>query len=797
MLQRANLPAGSIRGCVLLGLLLGVGGSVRADSALGEWTPLIEHKNQLVLGVRYSCDRLGVEEVWIGAEAVDADGRKPEGITVQPWRVRSREGWAYVSLWHVGRRSLQTSRLRLMMYELRQGARFPESVRARTLAHREIPFEKKWKSRADKVGGRFRSRREGPTEISIVFYYTLLQGERRPVQASARYVREGRARKSEFLGVSGPLVSGPGRSVRLLIGLDPDLTASSEALLVGLQFQGAQDLICAKLYPRDTYWNGDRLIAEGHPSALWGFWESEKRDASGLGDALEFRQDGTVRQIIGHMLDFGYERREDRLTLEASSRARGLGTLGPFGLSVLGDTMVLDGLDGERRKERAAPQSGAGSSIRGVWSYDHPSGARSYEHYDREGRMALRVPLRVNPGTWEASSRSERDSPFMGLTITVPRGDPMSFSSIVDGSQLRLMPRGNRSPDGILYYRRVSRGAWYPADTKPASGLAARWRVTIRVEGRELLGDLLLRQDGSRLSGTWERADATIPAEQIDGSLDDGRIEFGFETDRATTTFAGEVSGGTMSGTVVRDPVEPSEPTLEFPWKARRTGLIGLEPSSLIAAAVPLDLEELDAVSLARSSEIVGRWVSVGGESPGEERLEFACDGTVRMESPFWLEYEYEIQRGRLVLRGPDSGDSEHGIALEGDELTLEGPDWVLRLRRDSPPHSGRHPIVGTWKQAGAVEFSEAADEERGLWSMFLSSGLTFEFTADGRSIWRSTQRSEGTYSREGDLVEIRLEKVAQVRLGWIEGESLILRVGDSEVTFERAPVDPAAGSHG
>jgi hypothetical protein len=467
-------PAVSIRGCVLLGLLLWLGGNVRAESLLGEWTRLVEHKNQLVLGVRYSCERLGAREVWVGAEVLDANGERLDGIEVQPWRVRSREGWAYVELWHVGRKPLESDTLRLVMYERRQGEK--------RLAQRDIEFEKKWKGRADRVSGRFRSRWESPTEISIVFTYTLLQGERRPVQASARYVSRGSVVKSELLGTSGPLASGPGRSVRLLVGVDPDLTASSDALLVGLQFRGARDLFCATLHPRDMYWNGDRLIAEGHPSSLWGLWESERRDASGLGDALEFREDGTVRQIVGHMLDFGYDRRDDRLTLEPGDRAGGFGALGPFGLSASGDTLRLDGPDGERRKQRIRPDDGPDSSLHGVWSYDHPSGARSYERYDPEGRMALRVPLRVNPGKWDAD-RSDGDSPFIGLTITVPGGHRTSFTSVVDGPQLRLIPLGNRSPEGILLYRRVRAGPWYPAETDPAE----RGRVASRLEPSSLI----------------------------------------------------------------------------------------------------------------------------------------------------------------------------------------------------------------------------------------------------------------------------------------------------------------------
>jgi hypothetical protein len=76
--------------------------------------------------------------------------------------------------------------------------------------------------------------------------------------------------------------------------------------------------------------------------------------------------------------------------------------------------------------------------------------------------------------------------------------------------------------------------------------VAGTWQLSYQGKRGDHGGTLAIRQDGSKLDGTFDMKGKSGP---LSGKVDGNRVSFSAEGNKGTVTFQGTVDGNTMSGT--------------------------------------------------------------------------------------------------------------------------------------------------------------------------------------------------------------------------------------------------------
>jgi hypothetical protein len=192
----------------------------------------------------------------------------------------------------------------------------------------------------------------------------------------------------------------------------------------------------------------------GTPTGLVGFWESTAKSKGGIGNALDFRADGTVVAHMVVLVDGKYRIDGDQLVLETADADEP--TRAPLG-KVEGDTWKMTAEGETVEKKRVGAATPGAPPLVGVWTYDHyvGQGSKAFERYDTAGWMRFRMLMPGGPdsGTYERKDATVR------LTFDAK---PQVHTMTIVGDRLRLV-----SGEDEREYRYVGSTAWY-VPAKPA-----------------------------------------------------------------------------------------------------------------------------------------------------------------------------------------------------------------------------------------------------------------------------------------------------------------------------------------
>lgn len=181
--------------------------------------------------------------------------------------------------------------------------------------------------------------------------------------------------------------------------------------------------------------------ATGPGPSLVGQWESVERTPGGVGEVIEFRADGTARQISAAMGDATYKLDGDWLLTFWKDRGTGK-------VSVLANRIELEGYDllqkDEQgnlvsRLERAGPAA-KDSPVAGIWCSEDGPGLTTFTEFTQTGDMFIRLPIRELSGRYwlsgdrlavELEGSSRKEFPFRVaddvLTVTPAGGTAKQF----------------------------------------------------------------------------------------------------------------------------------------------------------------------------------------------------------------------------------------------------------------------------------------------------------------------------------------------------------------------------------
>jgi hypothetical protein len=171
----------------------------------------------------------------------------------------------------------------------------------------------------------------------------------------------------------------------------------------------------------------------------------------GIGSALQFKPDGTVRSRLVVLVDGSY-RVEDRalvVTMEGRESAIPLGEVGAevWTLSPPGATEIV--------KQRIGAAPAEASSVVGDWSYTHNTGSRAHERYRADGWLSFRLPM---PGLREG--RYEQTADRLRMTV---EGKTTSHRVTIEGDVLRLVDDEGDATE----LRYAGATPWYDFDRRP------------------------------------------------------------------------------------------------------------------------------------------------------------------------------------------------------------------------------------------------------------------------------------------------------------------------------------------
>lgn len=189
------------------------------------------------------------------------------------------------------------------------------------------------------------------------------------------------------------------------------------------------------------------------PQSLVGQWESVERSPGGVGEVIEFRADGTARQVSAAMGDATYKLDADWLLTFWKDRGSGK-------VSVLANRIEIEGYEllqkDEQgnlvsRLERAGPPV-EGSPVAGIWCSEDGPGLTTITEFTQAGDMFIRLPIRVLPGRYwlsgdqlavelEGSSRKEFQFGVADDVLTVtPAGGTAKEFRRARATVLRTLP---------------------------------------------------------------------------------------------------------------------------------------------------------------------------------------------------------------------------------------------------------------------------------------------------------------------------------------------------------------------
>jgi len=215
-----------------------------------------------------------------------------------------------------------------------------------------------------------------------------------------------------------------------------------------------------KAQPKDRKPAGPAKVREeapplGTPDGIVGCWESTAKSRGGIGQALEFRADGTVAQHMIVLVDLKY--RVDGATIVLDAMEEGEKESAPEGVPIgklEADTWTFGEGAEAVVKKRVGPAGPGAPSVVGTWSYDHPAGigTHAFERFDADGWMRFRLvmPGGASPGTYERKD--------LTLKLTFD-GKAASHALSITGDRLRLVSEDPEPQTNE--YRYVGARAWY------------------------------------------------------------------------------------------------------------------------------------------------------------------------------------------------------------------------------------------------------------------------------------------------------------------------------------------------
>jgi hypothetical protein len=142
-----------------------------------------------------------------------------------------------------------------------------------------------------------------------------------------------------------------------------------------------------------------QAITEG----LIGTWEDQMRSADGTGLTFLFTREKAVTMVFGAMVDGHYTLVGDQFTIIGTGGKRPV--IESVFLTNAGDTAIFSAGSVSDKLVRIGPGTQADSII-GEWRYIHSTGMPGYNEYSADGRMRLRVPIRVVKGRYSVSGNT-------------------------------------------------------------------------------------------------------------------------------------------------------------------------------------------------------------------------------------------------------------------------------------------------------------------------------------------------------------------------------------------------------
>jgi hypothetical protein len=162
---------------------------------------------------------------------------------------------------------------------------------------------------------------------------------------------------------------------------------------------------CLALAPAAA--RGTGPAAQGAPAAasapITGQWESVARNKGGIGNIIEFNEDGTVTQISAAMSDATYQLQGEWLRLFYTDEATGKVNESDTLVELQGsDRFVEKAEDGSDQawSERIGPRPSETSPLVGQWCSVFLDTLTSYKEFTGTGKAFTRMPFVVLRGTY-------------------------------------------------------------------------------------------------------------------------------------------------------------------------------------------------------------------------------------------------------------------------------------------------------------------------------------------------------------------------------------------------------------
>jgi hypothetical protein len=167
-----------------------------------------------------------------------------------------------------------------------------------------------------------------------------------------------------------------------------------------------------------------------------GRWESVDRSPGGVGEAIEFRADGTAYQVSAAMGDATYEVKDDWLITSWKDRESGKVSLLANHVELEGNEMLQKDEQGNlvSRLERQSA-AGSGPAIAGVWCGEDGPGLTTLTEFTPAGEMFIRLPIRALSGRYWLSGTDQ-------LAVELEGSTRREFQFQVAGDVLTVTPKG-------------------------------------------------------------------------------------------------------------------------------------------------------------------------------------------------------------------------------------------------------------------------------------------------------------------------------------------------------------------
>lgn len=168
------------------------------------------------------------------------------------------------------------------------------------------------------------------------------------------------------------------------------------------------------------------------------------RGEGDIGTTLQLNADGSLARTVGAMMDATYTYDGAKLRITSPDPETGRAVTTTYRVKIAGDSLVQKNGGGrgvDIQMTRRTPFDRA-RPIVGTWQYPHSSGATAFVTFTEGGKQFVRIPLRVDGGSWVAVGDR--------LTLNVEDADPVTSVYRVDRNILTLVESGKE-----FRYRRV------------------------------------------------------------------------------------------------------------------------------------------------------------------------------------------------------------------------------------------------------------------------------------------------------------------------------------------------------